>query len=321
MLKSLFRNVTKIAPGMSEGYTGEKAVSEDPWENIYQSMEKGEILQGKVRGVSPDGKDLYVDIGPITGVIPNEEIGEPQPKRLSVFVDGVVAFKIMRVDRPNKVAYLSRKEAITEMSRTTMRELKHDSEKLLEVLEQMDALKSKEEGAEIPEEDRAKLRELAAQARKIGPVRTGTVRAVMKDGAFLDIGGVPVYLPAHEITWGRVEDARELLRPGESFDVRIIRIDFETQWMRASLRALMPDPWENAAERYLKGGIYAGEVRRLTKNGNLIVELEPGVVAICQRLPLNNPSIGSTVRVKIGLVDKDKRYIRGFIAGESRWVV
>lgn len=318
MLKSLFRNVTKVLPGMSEGFTGEKAVSEDPWDDLYQSMEKKEILQGKVKGVEKD--ELLVDIGPIRGVIPHDEIGEPLPKRLTAFVGAPVAFKIKRIDRANEKVYLSRKEAISEMSRFTMRELKRDCGKLLDVQEQIEALLPEEEGAEVSEEDRVKIRELAVQARKVGPVYTGTVRVVVKEGAYMDIGGVPVFLPSYEISWGPVEDARELLRPGESFDVKIIRVDFDTHWMRASLKSLLPDPWEAISKRYVRDGIYAGIVTGNTKKGNLFVELEPGVTAVCPRLPLNNPSVGTAVRVRVGTVNKENRSIRGNIAGESRWV-
>jgi len=318
MLKSLFRKITTVKPGMSEGYTGEKARNEDPWEELYAAQANKEILQGRVKGVEKD--TLVIDIGTIRGVITEDEIGEPRPKRLTAFVGAPLAFKIKRIDRANNEVQLSRKEALTEMSQFTMKELKRDCAKLIEIQEQLALLYPEDRNADIPDENLPKIRELTAQARKEGPVRTGTVRTVVEEGAYLDVGGVSVFLPRYEINWARVEDAREYLQPGESFDIKIIRVDFETMWMRASLKALLPDPWETAHTRYVKGGIYAGEVQGTTQNGNLRVELEPGVIVICKYLPINNLEPGTTVRVRIALINKEGRIMIGNIAGESRWI-
>lgn len=318
MLKSLFRKVTTVRPGMSEGYTGEKTVGEDPWEKLYAAQANKEILQGKVKGVEKD--TLVIDFGIIKGIISEDEVGEPRPKRLTAFIGAPLAFKVKRIDRANNEVYLSRKEALTEMSQFTMKELKHDCELLLGIQEQLTALYPEDKDAEVPDDELVKIRELSALLRKVGPVRTGTVRTVVEEGAYMDVGGVSVFLPRYEINWNRIEDAREYLQPGESFDVKIIRVDFDTQWVRASLKALMPDPWDTASTRYVKEGIYAGEIRRTTKNGNLLIELEPGVMVICRRLPMDNPETGTTVRVRIGSINKDARMMFGNIAGESRWV-
>ncbi len=321
MLKSLFKNLRTVKKGQSEGFTGEKTLSlVTPWERLYGALKNKEVLQGKVDGIV--GGNLIIFLDGIKGIIKPDEIGEPRPKRLSVFVGAPVAFKVKACDRGSNEVYLSRKEAIETMSEYTWKELKRSCAKLLEIQEKLVALQPKEKDKEVSLEDRKAIRDLAAKARKVGPVRTGTVRSVVEDGAYLDIGGVSAYLPAYEISWDKIEDARVALKPGESFNIRIIRVDFETGWMRGSVKSLMPNPWENVPEKYQKGGIFKGEVKRIIpKNNNLAVQLEPGVMAICPPLPMQNLEPGASVRVRISVVDTDKQYIRGMIAGENRWAI
>lgn len=317
-LKSLFKNLRTVQKGQSEGFTGEKTLRiVTPWERLYEAMKNKEVLQGKVDGIK-DG-NLIIFLDGIKGIIKPDEIGEPRPKRLSVFVGAPVAFKVKACDRGSNEVYLSRKDAIETMSEYTWKELKRDCAKLLEIQEKLVKLQPKDKGKEVSLENRKTIRDLAVQARKAGPVRTGTVRSVVEDGAYLDIGGVSAYLPNYEISWDRVDDAREVLKPGESFEIKIIRVDFETGWMRGSVKSLLPNPWENVPDRYQKGGIYKGVVKRKARNGNLAVTLEPGVLAMCPPLTMQELEPGASVRVRISLVDPDKQYIRGMIAGENRW--
>lgn len=320
MLKSLFNNLRTVKKGQSEGFAGEKTLRViTPWERLYEAMKNKEVLQGKVDGIVAGNLIIFLD--GIKGIITPDEIGEPRPKRLSVFVGAPIAFKVKACNRGNGEVYLSRKEAIETMSEYTWKELKRDCTKLLDIQDKLVALQPKEKGKEASTEDRKTIRDLAATARKVGPVRTGTVRSVVEDGAYLDIGGVSAYLPAYEISWDKVEDAREVLKPGESFDIRIIRVDFETGWMRGSVKSLMPSPWESVPQKYQKGGIFKGDVKRIAKNNNLVVQLEPGVLVMCPPLPMQNLEPGASVRVRIAVVDPDKQYMRGLIAGENRWAI
>lgn len=318
MIGGILKNLKTLKIGMSEGYTGEKTEHFDPWDRLYTALIKGEILQGKVDGA--EDEHLVIFFESIKGIIPNEEIGEPRPKFLSVLVGAPVAYKVTNCDRAKNVVYLSRKAALTEMSQFTWKELRRDCERLLETQEKMEALRPREENKELSVEEKRKMAELNNEARKEGPTRTGTVRAVVEEGAYLDIGGVPAFLPTYEISWGKVLDARDVLHPGESYDIKIIRVDFGKGLVRASLRALQPNPWETVPQRYLKGGKYGGQVKWIARGGSLAVELEPGVVAFCKSIPMTDLKPGTSVRVHIARMDLEKRFIRGNIVGESRWV-
>lgn len=316
------QNLKTVTPGVSEGYAGEKtAFVYDPWDDLYDAMQLKEIRQGKVSGV--ENNDVVIFIGNVKGIIPEDEIGEPRPKRLTALVGQEIAFKVVRCDRANNVAYLSRKAALEEMSAATWQELKRDCAPILEIQDKIRAITARDGelfAKELSPEDRRAIGELNARAREVGPKRTATVRTVFREGAYVDIGGVSAFLPAHEVSWGRVDDARDVLKPGMSFDVRVIRVNFDSGEVRVSLKALLPDPWETVEKRYARGGTYSGTFLRVTNNNNPVVELEPGVTAVCNRLPLQRLKKGDRVRVKVSFVDPGRRYIRGFISGEQRWV-
>lgn len=313
-------NIDVVTRGMSEGFTGAKtSFVRDHWDDLYDALQTGAVLQGQVGGVEKDG--LVVFIGNVKGVIPEEEVGEPRPKHLSALVGASVFFKVKHPDRSRNIVYLSRRDALAEMSEATWRELKGACARLVEIQEKLAAVRGDGESADekLSAEKRAELRRLASEAREAGPVRTATVRAVLRDGAYVDLGGVAAFLPGYEMSWKRVDDARDVVRPGQSFDVKIVRIDVENRWIRVSLKALLPDPWETVSQRYTEGGTYGGVFLRTSQKGNLVVELEPGINVTCGRLPLQRLKPGQGVRVKVLYIDPANRYIRGSIAGETRW--
>jgi small subunit ribosomal protein S1 len=130
---------------------------------------------------------------------------------------------------------------------------------------------------------RVVLEEQAAQARNRafselseGMVLRGTVRSLTDFGAFVDIGGVDGLLHVGEMSWHRVEKPSDIVSPGDSIEVKIIKITPETQKVSLSLKQLQPHPWDLAAEKYKVGDRVRGKVVRVADYG-AFVELEPGV--------------------------------------------
>lgn len=318
MLKQVMR-------GMPEGYGEHVDFAVDPWEDLYEAFGSGGVRQAKVSGIEEvevDGRRearLVLFFGPVKGVIPESEVGEPRPRKLGALVGTEVAFKVVRCDRKEGIAYLSRRAALEEMSAATWQELRRDCEELVKVQARLKEIFEASGGGELTPEAREEVRALLARAREVGPVRPCTVKVVVKDGAFVDIGGVSAYLPAREVSWGHVDDVRRVLKPGQSFSVRVIRVDFEGMSVRVSLRALLPDPWANVEGRYVRGGVYSGTVVRHTSKGNVLVELEPGVEVVCERLPLQKLKPGDRVKVKVGRIDVGRRFMRGYIVGSPVW--
>ncbi|HTR38462.1 MAG TPA: 30S ribosomal protein S1 [Bryobacteraceae bacterium] len=109
-----------------------------------------------------------------------------------------------------------------------------------------------------------------------GAVLRGTVRTVTDFGAFVDLGGVDGLLHVTDMAWHRVAKPSDVVSPGDTLDVKILKISPESRRISLGLKQLAPDPWTQAAERFHTGDRVQGKVSRLTDFG-AFVELLPGV--------------------------------------------
>ncbi len=120
----------------------------------------------------------------------------------------------------------------------------------------------------------------AAEIRKsivAGAVLTGRVTTVRDFGAFVDLGGgVQGLLHISEMGWSRVSDASQVVTPGETITVKVLRVDEDTQKIALGLKQLTDDPWSTVSTTYEVGQVRTGKVTRIAQFG-AFVELEPGV--------------------------------------------
>lgn len=145
-----------------------------------------------------------------------------------------------------------------------------------------------------------------------------TVRSIHNFGAFVDLGGVDGLIPASEMAWSRAERPSEVLSAGQKVTARIIALDWESNRLTLSLKALQPDPWAGIAERYPVDGRVNGTIVRLAPFG-AFVNLEPGIDGLIHISNLgagrriNHPrevvETGQTVEAYVREVDPGKRKI------------
>lgn len=170
-----------------------------------------------------------------------------------------------------------------------------------------------EEAAERRRETLARLEE--------GAVVRGTVTSVTGYGAFVDLGGVEGLLHVSEMSYDRVEDPAEVVSPGDSVEVKVLKLEEEPgKGLRISLsrRALEQDPWEEAAARFPEGATVPGRVMRLEPYG-AFVRLAPGLEGMAHVSELdpgrrvNHPrevvELGQDVTVRVLSVDTERRRI------------
>ena len=70
-----------------------------------------------------------------------------------------------------------------------------------------------------------------------GTVVTGTIASVEQRGAHIDLGnGVEGYIRANDLSRERVEDARTVLKEGDSLDARFIGVDRKSRIVSLSVR-------------------------------------------------------------------------------------
>lgn len=172
----------------------------------------------------------------------------------------------------------------------------------------------------LEEEAEARRAVTMAELRE-GAVVTGTVTSVRDFGAFVDIGGVDGLIHVSELGHTRVENAAEVLQVGQRVEAKVMKIERGADGksrIGLSLRALAPDPWSTAAQRYPVGSHVRGIVRRLEQFG-AFVELEPGLDGLVHvsRMALDRRiaharqavSAGDTIDVTVVELDPAKRRI------------
>ncbi len=172
------------------------------------------------------------------------------------------------------------------------------------------------------EEENAQQAAEAWQRLKVGDVVQGTVRSVRDFGAFVDLGGVEGLIHVSEIGHGRAAHPSEALQVGQTVEAQIMKLEPPGDGGRGrislSIRALAPDPWSTAVERFPVGTAVRGKVRRIEPFG-AFVELEPGLDGLVHvsRMSLDrrvsNPkqivNVGDEVDVTVVGIESDKRRI------------
>jgi small subunit ribosomal protein S1 len=128
----------------------------------------------------------------------------------------------------------------------------------------------------ILEEEEKKTRDSAFEGLQEGSVVRGTVRSLMDFGAFVDLGGVDGLLHVTDMSWTRIGKPADVLKQGESVEVKVLKINRDTRKVSLGMKQLMPDPWTMASQKYNVGDRVKGIVSRLQDFGAFIT-LEPGV--------------------------------------------
>jgi small subunit ribosomal protein S1 len=248
---------------------------------LEQVFASGIPVEGVVTGENKGGFD--VQLGSVRAFCPGSQMdrrrGEP-----SQYVGQRLRFRITKLDARGRNVVVSRRQ-------------------LLE-----------EEAAAAAATTWAGLRE--------GAVVAGTVTSLRDFGAFVDLGGIDGLIHVSEMGHARVANPADVLAVGQRVEAQVVKLEPGAGGgpgrVGLSLRALAPDPWATARERFPAGATVRGTVRRLEQFG-AFVELAPGIDGLVHvsRLVLDRRvahprqvvSIGDAVDVTVVEVDPAKRRI------------
>jgi small subunit ribosomal protein S1 len=126
------------------------------------------------------------------------------------------------------------------------------------------------------EREAKKKRDQFYDTAAIGDVYRGTVKTFTSFGAFVDLGGFDGLLHVNDMRWGHVASPKDAVVIGEEVNVKVIRVDRETQKVNLSLKHFTPDPWTTFEERYALDDLVTGKVTKTTDFGAFI-EIEAGI--------------------------------------------
>ncbi|MBN2653049.1 MAG: S1 RNA-binding domain-containing protein [Spirochaetales bacterium] len=151
-----------------------------------------------------------------------------------------------------------------------------------------------------------------------GAVVKGVVKSLQDFGAFVDVEGFQVLLPISEISRDRVEKIADFLAVGQEIEAEVLRVDWKSERVSVSMKALTADPWDEVVAKYSAGTRHEGEVVRVAQFG-AFVNLEPGIDGLVHVSELGSGSrdnnvkamvkLGQKMTVEIISVDKSARRI------------
>jgi small subunit ribosomal protein S1 len=169
----------------------------------------------------------------------------------------------------------------------------------------------------LEQEKQAKVEKLR-ESLAVGMDVTAEVKSIQKFGAFVDLGGIDGLVPVSEISWDRSVNPGDVLSVGQNITAKIISLDWGNNRLTLSMKALQPDPWASAAEKYPAGSRVSGSIVRLSPFG-AFVRLEPGIDGLIHISNLgagrriNHPrevvQAGQWVEVYVLSVDQENRKI------------
>ncbi len=167
----------------------------------------------------------------------------------------------------------------------------------------------------------AEAEEMAEELWKtldVGQSYEGVVSSIREYGAFVNIGGTDGLLHISEISHERIENPGDVLEVGQKVTVSVKELDPAKRKISLSLKALMADPWEEAAHSLKTNEVYKGRVVRIAAFG-AFVELIPGIEGLVHISQLgagrrvNTPrevvADGDEVEVRILEIDLERRRV------------
>ena len=124
---------------------------------------------------------------------------------------------------------------------------------------------------EIKEQKAETLKQLEPGVRM-----DGDVVEITDFGAFVNLGGIDGLVHRSELTHGRFNHPRDVVKVGDKVKVEVLDMDLERERINLSMKSLVANPWDDVLARYQIGERVSGKVTNLTQFGSF-VEIEPGL--------------------------------------------
>ncbi|QZY56890.1 bifunctional 4-hydroxy-3-methylbut-2-enyl diphosphate reductase/30S ribosomal protein S1 [Crassaminicella profunda] len=251
--------------------------AEKYWENLEEVKAENKTLKVKVLQVVKGG--VIAAYKEITGFIPASQLSTSYVDDLQEYVGKELHVKIIDLDFRKKKVVFSRRV--------------------------------------VKKEENEIKRRLLWESIEKGKTIEGEVKRLADFGAFVDIGGMDGLVHISDLSWGRVNHPKEVVKIGDKIKVVILDFDKEKNRISLGLKQTTPEPWGNIEGKYNVGDIVDGKVVKLVDFG-AFVELEPGVDGLVHISQIADRHIakaseevhvGQTVKVKILDLNKENKRI------------
>jgi 4-hydroxy-3-methylbut-2-enyl diphosphate reductase len=190
------------------------------WDEINDALDNKTIVNARVIREVKGG--VIATYKEVSGFIPMSQLSDKYIEKADEFIGKTLPVKVSRVDQKRNKAVFSHK-------------------------------------AYLSEEKQKRVQEIWS-ALNIGDIVEGTVMRFTDYGAFVDIGGLDGLLHISEISWGKLKHPQEVLKIGETIDVKILSMNTEKGKISLGYKQTHPEPWSVIDEKYQTDQIIKGNV-------------------------------------------------------------
>ncbi len=213
-----------------------KARQARSWERVNAAYDNNEIVKGFIKCRTKGG--MIVDVLGTEAFLPGSQIDVKPIHDYDTFVGKTMEFKIVKINQDYRNVVVSHKALIE---------------------------------AEIE----AQKKEIISKLEK-GQILEGVVKNITSYGVFIDLGGVDGLIHITDLSWGRVNDPKEIVQLDQKINVVILSFDEEKKRIALGLKQLTPHPWESLDPNLKVGDVVKGKVVVIADYG-AFVEIAPGV--------------------------------------------
>lgn len=167
------------------------------------------------------------------------------------------------------------------------------------------------------QEEKADLREKTIQNLELGQTVSGEVVRVTDFGAFIDLGGIDGLLPVSEFSWQRVTNPQDVLKVGQQLELKVLKIDRDTNRISLSLKRMQNDPWNELEGKIKENEIIKGIVSKVASFGAFI-EIYPGVEGLLPKAEITSETDSPKVEDYLSVGQEIKVLVKRFAPHEHR---
>ena len=251
-----------------------KATTDDPWKEIENELEVGDAIKVTVSNIEPYG--VFVDLGnDIEGFLHISEISWNK-----------------NIQNPEEFLKTGQEIDVEVIEIDTKdRRLRVSLKKLLD-----------------------KPFEQFAKKHKEGETLKGVVATLTDFGAFVKLDGIDGLLHNEDAYWNKNEKCKDLMKIGETIEVKIAKIDREKERISLTRKGLITSPVEEFAKKHSIDDAVVGLVRDI-KDFGVFIKIDDEMDALIRNedlYPLKKEEIkvGDTINGVISLIDVENNRIR-----------
>ena len=152
----------------------------------------------------------------------------------------------------------------------------------------------------------------------IGNEVEGTVRNLTDFGVFVELeDGVDGLIHISDLSWKKIKHPSEILKKKDKVSSAVLSIDKENCRISLGIKQMLPDPWDEIADKYPIGTEISGKIVKLTSFG-AFAEFDDGLEGLIHVSQLSSKNItdpkeavnvDDNIKAKVIKVDIDKKKI------------